>query len=89
MPSKPWFAAKRYGYGSGLPIAWQGWAVLTAYMLICGGSAFFLLISCLNTGVYVSSLAGIVLVATVILVVIYASKTKLAMGQGRLTSPDV
>ena len=23
-----WFAAKRYGYGSGLPIAWQGWAVI-------------------------------------------------------------
>jgi hypothetical protein len=22
--SKPWFTAKRYGYGSGLPITWQG-----------------------------------------------------------------
>ncbi len=21
-----WFAAKRYGYGAGLPIRWQGWA---------------------------------------------------------------
>jgi hypothetical protein len=20
-----WFVAKRYGYGAGLPIAWQGW----------------------------------------------------------------
>ena len=27
-----WFAAKRYGYGAGLPIAWQGWALLAAYM---------------------------------------------------------
>ncbi len=24
---KPWFAAKRYGIGSGRPIAWRGWAV--------------------------------------------------------------
>lgn len=23
-----WFAAKRVGYGAGLPIAWQGWVVL-------------------------------------------------------------
>ena len=22
-----WFAPKRIGYGAGLPIAWQGWAV--------------------------------------------------------------
>lgn len=27
-----WFAPKRYGYGSGLPISWQGWAVLIAYI---------------------------------------------------------
>ena len=26
-----WFAPKRYGYGTGLPIAWQGWALLAAY----------------------------------------------------------
>jgi predicted lysophospholipase L1 biosynthesis ABC-type transport system permease subunit len=29
-----WFAPKRYGYGSGLPIAWQGWAVLIGYVAI-------------------------------------------------------
>lgn len=23
-----WFAPKRFGYGAGLPIAWQGWALL-------------------------------------------------------------
>lgn len=37
MPDKsrtPWFAPKRVGYGSGLPIAWQGWAVLIAYLLV-------------------------------------------------------
>ena len=28
-----WFAPKRYGYGAGLPISWQGWAVLTGFLL--------------------------------------------------------
>ncbi len=38
--SKPWFAAKRFGYGAGLPIAWQGWALLGGYIaivLLCAG----------------------------------------------------
>jgi hypothetical protein len=30
---KPWFAAKRFGYGSGLPVAWEGWLVLALYTL--------------------------------------------------------
>ena len=29
-----WFAHKRYGYGSGVPIAWQGWALTIAYVAI-------------------------------------------------------
>lgn len=29
-----WFAPKRYGYGSGLPISWQGWAVTILYLII-------------------------------------------------------
>lgn len=29
-----WFAPKRYGYGSGLPISWQGWALTIAYGVI-------------------------------------------------------
>jgi hypothetical protein len=29
-----WFAPKRYGYGAGLPIAWQGWAILVGYVLL-------------------------------------------------------
>ena len=35
--AKPWFAAKRYGYGAGLPIAWQGWALLAAYVALVAG----------------------------------------------------
>jgi hypothetical protein len=29
-----WFPAKKYGFGWGLPIAWQGWAVLLVYVLL-------------------------------------------------------
>ena len=27
-----WFAPKRYGYGSSLPISWQGWALTIGYI---------------------------------------------------------
>ncbi|MDN7971140.1 hypothetical protein QZM91_26695 [Burkholderia multivorans] len=30
---KIWFPAKRYGWGWGLPIAWQGWVVLFLFTL--------------------------------------------------------
>ena len=37
-----WFGAKRYGYGWGLPVRWQGWAVLAAYLaMLYGGIAYF------------------------------------------------
>jgi hypothetical protein len=29
-----WFAPKRYGYGSGLPITWQGWAVMIGFVAV-------------------------------------------------------
>ena len=35
-----WFEQKRVGYGAGLPVAWQGWALIAAYIaLIVGVSA--------------------------------------------------
>jgi len=27
-----WFAPKRYGFGTGLPISWQGWALTVGYI---------------------------------------------------------
>jgi len=29
-----WFAPKRYGYGSGMPIIWQGWALTIGFVLL-------------------------------------------------------
>ena len=36
-----WFAPKRYGYGAGPPIAWQGWAIILAFMAIAFATALF------------------------------------------------
>ena len=35
-PQQPkyWFAAKRYGWGWGLPLTWQGWMVLAGFLVI-------------------------------------------------------
>ena len=36
-----WFPAKKYGFGWGLPVRWQGWIVLLVYaMLVAAGIAF-------------------------------------------------
>ena len=29
-----WFAPKRFGYGAGFPISWQGWALTAAFLAI-------------------------------------------------------
>lgn len=34
-----WFAPKRYGYGAGLPISWQGWALTLGFMAVAIGLA--------------------------------------------------
>jgi hypothetical protein len=65
--SKAWFAAKRYGYGSGLPIAWQGWCVLGVYFAIIALSAYaFTAVAYL----------GVILLATIVLIAICARTTE-------------
>jgi hypothetical protein len=31
-----WFPAKRYGWGWGFPVSWQGWTALIVYFLLLG-----------------------------------------------------
>jgi hypothetical protein len=64
-----WFAPKRFGYGAGLPVARQGWAVLIAYLTIVIGS--WLLFSRRPL-----ALVGIVVPATALLIVITARTTR-------------
>lgn len=34
LKGRNWFAKRRFGYGSGLPTVWQGWAVLIGYLMM-------------------------------------------------------
>jgi hypothetical protein len=37
-----WFPAKEYGWGWGLPCAWQGWVVMLVYIgIVVGATIFF------------------------------------------------
>jgi hypothetical protein len=41
-PRDIWFPAKRFGWGWGLPIAWQGWLVFVAFIaLVIGGAIWY------------------------------------------------
>jgi lipoprotein signal peptidase len=40
--NKIWFPTKKYGWGWGLPNCWQGWVVLTAYLVMLFGGAFLI-----------------------------------------------
>jgi len=74
--SKPWFAPKRYGYGSGLPIAWQGWVVLGLYLLIAIGATPLMLLVISGPAIALAVAMGIVAVATVILFYICITRTR-------------
>ncbi len=74
--SKPWFAPKLYGYGSGLPIAWQGWALLAVYFLIVGGATTGLPALISNPTILLAAILGIVGAATIILLIVCALKTQ-------------
>lgn len=34
-----WFPAKRYGWGWGLPVAWQGWVIMTVWFAVLVAAA--------------------------------------------------
>lgn len=38
-----WFESKRYGWGWGLAICWQGWLVYILFFVLLAGAAFALL----------------------------------------------
>ena len=64
-----WFAPKRYGYGVGLPISWQGWAVLLAYIGVVGLAAWLLRPTPMN-------ILAVVLPATVAVLLITMRTTR-------------
>ncbi len=75
-PSKPWFAPKRYGYGSGLPIAWQGWVVLAVYMAVAVVIPIGLVVLIPKPALLIPAIIGAEVIPTLILCVICARKTE-------------
>jgi NADH:ubiquinone oxidoreductase subunit H len=39
---EPWFDPIEYGYGTGLPITWQGWTAMGLYVGVMAGAALLL-----------------------------------------------
>ncbi|MGV1681638.1 hypothetical protein [Sphingopyxis sp. NJF-3] len=42
LDDRPWFRAKSHGYGTGLPIAWQGWVMLAMHIALIAGVTMLL-----------------------------------------------
>ena len=42
LDNRPWFRPKSRGYGTGLPIAWQGWVLMAAHVALITGVAVLL-----------------------------------------------
>ncbi|WP_260924511.1 hypothetical protein [Novosphingobium sp. 9] len=68
-----WFAPKRFGYGSGLPIAWQGWLTYGLYFALVFALGFW--------GPYGGENARLgslvlILLTTGLLIVVCAKKTR-------------
>jgi hypothetical protein len=68
MTDKPgyWFAVKRYGWGWGLPVRWQGWLVMFGYLGLVYAGVYLLLTP--------RALATYLIALTALLIVILAWK---------------
>jgi hypothetical protein len=64
-----WFAAKRFGYGAGIPISWQGWLVTALFMAIAIGAATLL-------SDQPKALAAILVPAVILLWIVTAKTTR-------------
>lgn len=70
MNDKPafWFPVKRYGWGWGLPVRWQGWAVFVAYLafLYAGIHYFQQRREALGLSLYIVALTAVLVVVVAI-----------------------
>lgn len=64
-----WFAPKRFGYGAGLPIAWQGWVVVGLYLAVILSASLLIR--------HHGGLYGVIIIAmTIAILPITAAKTR-------------
>ncbi len=71
---EPWFRPKRFGYGAGLPIRWQGWALIAIYAAFVMPAVPLAMI--LEENSLRIALGVLVVVSTVALIFISRAKTE-------------
>jgi hypothetical protein len=65
-----WFAPKRYGYGAGLPLTWQGWVLYLVYWATVTLAAWLL------AERTILGFAAILVTATAAFILVCARKTR-------------
>lgn len=70
---KPWFRPKTIGYGAGLPIGWEGWALILSYMAAMIGLA---LLAETSAGTRLMGLIVVMILITAILLVVAKARTE-------------
>lgn len=68
-----WFAPKRYGLGAGLPVRWQGWALLGSYLVVL---ALVALLDRSGNGALRTTGFAMFVVATALVIAISARRTR-------------
>lgn len=69
----PWFRAKKFGYGAGLPFKWQGWVLLGVYILAMAGLG---VIADKNGAIPTIATVALMLMVTAIFLFIVRSRTE-------------
>lgn len=69
----PWFRAKRFGYGAGLPFKWQGWVTVALYVLALLGLGLF---ADQNSAMPKIATVALMLIITAIFLVIVRKRTE-------------
>lgn len=69
----PWFRAKKFGYGAGLPFKWQGWVVLGLYVFAMIGLG---LLADNESAMPTIATVGLMLLVTGIFVVVVRKRTE-------------
>jgi hypothetical protein len=64
-----WFAQRRYGFGAGRPISWQGWALVIGYVAVIAVSVRLIRSQ-------TAFVLGVLIPATAVLFVIAARTTR-------------
>jgi MFS family permease len=86
---KYWFKRRRYGYGW-IPVTWQGWTVLVAFLIVVvGGASVLTLIPQPDGWIWVYTLLSILSLAW-LLVIAYKKgpAPKWRWGKNREDNPD-